>query len=97
MLREVIASAFQCVVFLERRRGRDGAYRRMVTQINEVSGLVTDEVTVQKPLFKLQDGQLRWTNQWPHDRLKRRIYEAGLGDADIEAALAGRWTIDEGR
>ncbi|NJM40708.1 MAG: hypothetical protein HC853_08020 [Anaerolineae bacterium] len=49
MLREVIAAAFQCVVFLERRRQPDGSYRRFVTQITEVNGLVNDGVTVQNP------------------------------------------------
>jgi pilus assembly protein CpaF len=97
VLREVIASAFQCVVFLERRRQPDGSFHRYVTQITEVNGFVTDNTTVQKPLFRL-DGSpstsfgagLRWTQQWPHERIKRRIHDAGFSDADIEAALTGR-------
>jgi len=90
MLREVIASAFQCVVFLERRRQPDGSFKRYVTQINEVNGHVVDGVTVQKPLFIFDDGQLQWTRQWPHERIKHRIHDAGYTDADIEAALSGQ-------
>lgn len=89
MLREVIASAFQCVVFLERRRQPDGSFKRFVTQINEVNGHVVDGVTVQKPLFVFENGQLCWTRQWPHERIKRRIHDAGFSDADIERALVG--------
>ena len=90
MLHEIIASAFQCVVFMERRRLSDGSYRRTVTQINEVNGYVSDGLTVQKPLFLFEGGELSWSNQWPHDRLKRHIFEAGFSDRDIEAALTGR-------
>ena len=88
-LREVISSAFQCVVFLERRRQPDGSFKRFVTQINEVNGHVVDSVTVQKPLFHFEDGQLHWTRQWPHERIKRRIHDAGFDDSDIESALTG--------
>lgn len=88
-LREVIASAFQCVVFLERRRQPDGSFKRFVTQINEVNGHVVDSVTVQKPLFQFEDGQLHWTRQWPHERIKRRVHDAGFDDNDIESALTG--------
>ena len=96
MLREIIAAAFQCVVFMERRRLADGSYRRTVTQINEVNGFVNDGLTVQKPLFQWASGELRWSNQWPHERLKARIHEAGFSDRDIEAALAGRARLWEG-
>jgi pilus assembly protein CpaF len=89
MLREVIASAFQCVIFLERRRQPDGAFRRFVTQITEVNGFVSDNVTVQKPLFRFEQGELRWTQQWPHERIKGRIHDAGFSDDDIHAALTG--------
>ena len=95
VLREIIASAFQCVVFAERRRQVDGSFRRFVTQITEVSGVVSDGVTALKPLFRFEDGELRWTKQWPHERIRRRIHEAGFSDRDIEAALTGRarlWT-----
>lgn len=95
MLREIIASAFQCVVFLERRRQPDGSYRRYVTEITEVNGLVNDSVTVQKPLFALIDGELRWTGQWPHERIKRRILEHGFSERDIEMALSGRGRLWE--
>lgn len=78
MLREVIASAFQMVVFIERKRQPDGSFRRFVSQINEVNGFVSDGVTVQKPLFRYEDGELRWTNQWPHDRISKRITNAGV-------------------
>jgi pilus assembly protein CpaF len=98
MLREVIASAFQCVVFLERRRQPDGSFRRFVTQITEVNGFVTDNTTVQKPLFRFEGSDpstsfgagLLWTQQWPHERIKRRIHDAGFSEDDIEAALTGR-------
>ena len=89
VLREIIASAFQCVVFAERRRQPDGSFRRYVAQITEVSGVVSDGVTAQKPLFRFEDGELRWTKQWPHERIRRRIHEAGFSDRDIEAALTG--------
>jgi hypothetical protein len=90
MLREVIASAFQMVVFIERNRQPDGSFRRFVSQINEVNGFVSDGVTVQKPLFRYEDGELRWTNQWPHDRISKRIFDAGFTHRDIEQALTGR-------
>jgi pilus assembly protein CpaF len=90
MLREVIAAAFQCVVFLERRRQLDGSYRRLVTQITEVNGLVADGVTVQKPMFTFSSGELVWTKQWPHERLLRRLSEHGFTQRDIELALQGK-------
>ncbi len=89
-LREIIASAFQCIVFLERRRRPDGSFQRYVTQITEVNGLVSDGLTAQKPLFRFADGELRWTQQWPHDRIRQRIHDAGFTDRDIEAALTGQ-------
>jgi len=90
MLREVIASAFQMVVFIERRRLPDGSFKRFVSQINEVNGFVSDEVTVQKPLFRYDFGELRWTNQWPHERISKRMIDAGFTENDIEQALSGR-------
>ncbi|NJM42123.1 MAG: CpaF family protein [Anaerolineae bacterium] len=96
MLREVIASAFQMVVFIERRRQPDGSFKRFVTQINEINGFVSDGVTVQKPLFRYENGELRWSQQWPHDRIKKRILDAGFVERDIEQALTGRarfWEI----
>jgi hypothetical protein len=86
------------VVFLERRRQPDGSFRRHVTQITEVNGFVTDNTTVQKPLFRFEGSDpstsfgagLRWTQQWPHERIKRRIQDAGFSEDDIEAALTGR-------
>lgn len=94
-LREIIASAFQCVVMLERRRNPDGSYQRLVTQINEVNGFISDGMAQQKPLFRLVDGQLKWTRQWPHDRLKRRILDAGFSEKDIQDALEGRTRLWE--
>ena len=89
MLREVIAAAFQCVVYLERRRQPDGSYRRFVTQITEVNGLVADGVTVQKPIFTFSGGALVWTKQWPHERILRCLFEHGFTNRDVEQALTG--------
>jgi Flp pilus assembly CpaF family ATPase len=90
-MREIIASAFQCVVFLERHRQPDGSFRRFVTQINEVNGMVSDGVTNQKQMFRFDNGKLIWTKQWPHDRIKRRMAEHGFSEEDIRKALEGRW------
>ena len=79
-LKEVIASAFQIVVFLERQRMPDGSYRRLVTQINEVNGLVSDGVINQKQLFRMEGGQLVWTKAWPHERVRRRLGEANVSE-----------------
>jgi hypothetical protein len=86
----VIASAFQVVVFLERRRQPDGSVRRSVTEIVEVNGFVTDGQVNQRPIFRVKDGRLQWTGNWPHERIKRRLYEAGFSDDDIQGALGGR-------
>ena len=99
-LREIIASAFQCVVFLERRRQLDGSYRRFVTQINEVNGFVSDGITNQKPLFKQAstNGELIWTGQWPHERIKKRLAYAGFSEQDLSDALQGRsrpWVLPQ--
>jgi pilus assembly protein CpaF len=88
-LKEVIASAFQVVVFLERRRQPDGSVCRHVTEIVEVNGFVTDGVVNQRPIFRVKDGRLQWTGNWPHERIKRRLYEAGFSDDDIQGALGG--------
>jgi pilus assembly protein CpaF len=89
-LREIVAAAFQCVVFLERRRQPDGSFRRFVSEIVELNGFVSDGVINQKSLFRMQDGQLEWTRNWPHERIKRRLHEAGFTDRDIQDALMGR-------
>ncbi|NJM41948.1 MAG: Flp pilus assembly complex ATPase component TadA [Anaerolineae bacterium] len=89
-LRGIIASAFQCVVFLERRRQADGGYRRCVTQINEVNGFVADGVSNQLPLFQFADGALMWTGNWPHPRIVKRIRDAGFDESVIQDALQGR-------
>jgi len=86
-LREAVASAFQLVIFLERIRQADGAYRRYVTEIVELNGFVSDGVVNQKKLFALQNGKLAWTQHWPHERTRRRLLEAGFTDRDIEEAL----------
>jgi hypothetical protein len=38
----------------------------------------------------MQNGMLTWTKLWPHERIKRRMRDAGFSDSDIEAALTGR-------
>lgn len=88
--KEVIASAFQCIVFLERRRQPDGAYHRFVTQIHEVNGFVNAGMPQQLPLFEMRDGQLVWTGHWPHRRMLDRISQAGFGEQDVQAVLAGQ-------
>ena len=54
------------------------------------NGLVSDEVVNQKQLFRFINGRLEWTRQWPHERIKRRIAEAGFGEEQVRAALEGR-------
>jgi pilus assembly protein CpaF len=89
-LKEVISSAFQTIVFLERRRQPDGSFRRFVTEIDELNGFVSDGQVNQKSIFRLRDNQLLWTGNWPHERIKRRILEAGFADRDVQDALSGR-------
>lgn len=89
-LRQLIASAFQVAVFLERRREPDGSFRRYVAAINEHNGLVTDGNIHRQPMFTMQSGVLTWTKLWPHERIKRRITDAGFSNVEIEAALTGR-------
>jgi Flp pilus assembly CpaF family ATPase len=89
-LRQLIASAFQVAVFLERRRQPDGSFRRFVTAINEHNGLVTEGNIQRQPMFAMQNGVLIWTKLWPHERIKRRMADASFNDSDIESALTGR-------
>ncbi len=89
-LRQLIASAFQVAVFLERRRQPDGSFRRYVAAINEHNGLVTDGNIQRQPMFAMQNGNLAWTKLWPHERIKRRLFDAGFQDGDVETALTGR-------
>jgi Flp pilus assembly CpaF family ATPase len=89
-LRQLIASAFQVAVFLERRRLTDGSFKRSVAAINEHNGLVTDGNIHRQPMFTMQQGVLAWTKLWPHERIKRRLFDAGFHDVDIESALTGR-------
>ena len=89
-VKEAVASAFQCVVFLRRFPQPDGSFRRCVIEIAELNGFVNDGVVNQKLLFKLTNGRLEWTRQWPHERTRQRILDAGFTQGDIEAALAGR-------
>lgn len=89
-LRQLIASAFQIVVFLEKRRRRDGSLHRYVSAINELNGFVSDHAIHRQALFQMQDGHLEWTRVWPHERIKRRILEAGFTENDIDDALNGR-------
>ena len=89
-LKDIVAAAFQQVVFLERRRQPDGSFQRTVTELVELNGFVSDGVINQKPIFRLQNGRLEWTKNWPHERTKRRLLDAGFTDKDIQDALAGR-------
>jgi pilus assembly protein CpaF len=89
-LKRMVARAFQMIVFIERRRQPDGSYRRFVTQINELNGHVQSDQITQQKLFETQNGQLAWTRAQPHERTKRRFYEAGFTDKDILDALNGR-------
>ncbi len=89
-LREQIARAFQIVVFIERHYLPDGSSKRIVTQINELSGLVQNELISQTRLFQLNERGLEWTRAHPHDRIKKRFHEAGISDKDVMDALAGR-------
>ena len=43
-----------------------------------------------QPMCTMQDSSLTWTKLWPHERIKRRLTDAGFSDRDIEAALTGR-------
>jgi pilus assembly protein CpaF len=91
-LREIAASAFQCVVHIERRYGPDGVCERRVRRINEVNGHVADGVINQRPIFDTgADGALVWTRGFPHERVKRRMHQAGFDDRQIHDALSGAW------
>jgi pilus assembly protein CpaF len=86
-MREAVAAAFQLIVFLQRMRLPNGSFARFVTEIVELNGLVGDGVVQQRKLFAWQAGRLEWTRQWPHERTKRRLFEAGFSDRDIESAF----------
>jgi pilus assembly protein CpaF len=93
-LQDYIAAAFQTVVFLKRVRAPSGATRRFVTEIVDVSGYVQNGRISQHKLFErrggAETGALVWTRNWPHERSKTRILEAGFSEAHIEAALNGQ-------
>jgi Flp pilus assembly CpaF family ATPase len=89
-LKEYVASAFQCIVYLERQRLRDGSTQRQVTQIIEVPGFTQNEQVSTVALFARTAKGLAWTRAYPSERTKQRIYAAGFTDQDIEAALNGR-------
>ena len=89
-LKDIVAAAFQYIVFLERRRQPDGSFHRTVAEIVELNGFVSDGLINQKPLFQTQNGKLEWTKNWPHERIKSRFYDAGFTDRDIQDALSGR-------
>ncbi|NJM40709.1 MAG: hypothetical protein HC853_08025 [Anaerolineae bacterium] len=38
----------------------------------------------------MTDGELCWTKQWPHERLKHRLNQHGFTERDIEQALSGK-------
>jgi pilus assembly protein CpaF len=87
---EFVAAAFQVVVFLARRRQPDGSFRRGVVEIVESPGHVREGRPVLNPIFTLRDGTLTWTNYRLHDAVRQKIINAGFGERDIEAALAGK-------
>jgi pilus assembly protein CpaF len=89
-LQDYVATAFQCIVFLKRVRQADGSIRRFVTEIAELNGFVPNGKINQQRLFEWRDGALVWTRNWPHEHIKARIRDAGLGESLIEAALTGR-------
>jgi pilus assembly protein CpaF len=89
-LRQMIASSFQVVVFLERRRMSNGAFQRQVTAIHELNGLIGDGAIHRTAIFEQRDGALVWTGNWPHGRIRRRISESGFAQRDVEAALNGK-------
>lgn len=89
-LKDIVAAAFQYIVFLERRRQPDGSFHRAVTEIVELNGFVSDGVVNQKPIFLYQNGRLEWTKNWPHERIKRRFFDAGFTDRDVQDALSGQ-------
>lgn len=99
-MREIIAQAFQVIVFLQRRRQPDGSFRRGVVEIMECNGYVRDGKINLVPIFALSPaGRLEWTGHRPHERIKRRIFDAGFSEQDIEDALNGRaqhWRSREG-
>jgi pilus assembly protein CpaF len=87
---EFVASAFQLVIFLARRRQPDGSFKRSVVEIIESPGHVREGRVVLNPIFTLRDGRLVWTNYRLHERLREKIINAGFSDTDIEAALQGK-------
>jgi Flp pilus assembly CpaF family ATPase len=87
---EFVASAFQLVVFLARRRMPDGSYKRGVLEIVESPGHVREGRPVLNPIFVLRDGKLTWTNYRLHERVREKIINAGFSEAEIEAALQGK-------
>ena len=89
-LKEYVASAFQCIVYLERQRLPDGSTKRFVTQIVEVPGFMQNEQVSTVSLFARTSNGLEWTHAFPSERTKQRIYAAGFTDHDIEDALNGR-------
>jgi pilus assembly protein CpaF len=92
VLNEQISVAFQGMVHVERRRQRDGSFKRMISQINESSGHVQHERITQQRMFELRDSGLEWTRALPCERVLHRMLDAGYSQRDIEDALSGRST-----
>jgi hypothetical protein len=61
-----------------------------VVEIVESPGHVREGRPVLNPIFTLRDGVLTWTNYRLHDAVRQKIINAGFGERDIEAALAGK-------
>ncbi|NJM39297.1 MAG: CpaF family protein [Anaerolineae bacterium] len=90
-LKSMVARAFHLVVFIERRTQVDGSSRRMITQINELSGHVQNDVISQQRLFEYTPAQgLVWTKAMPQERTKRRLVDAGITEKLMLDALNGR-------
>jgi pilus assembly protein CpaF len=90
-LKNMVARAFQFVVFIERRTLPDGSNKRLITQINELTGHVQNDVVSQQRLFEYSPAQgLSWTKAMPHERTKRKLADAGVTEKVMLDALNGR-------
>ena len=89
-LKGMVARAFQMVVFIERKLMPDGSNRRLITQINELSGHVQNDLVSQQRLFEMTPQGLTWTKAQPQDRTRRYLRNAGFTDQDVIDALNGR-------
>jgi len=81
-----IATALHLVVHLTRIRLPDGSETRRVTGVGEVRDRLEGEEIVVEPLWEWDGETLRWTGNFPSERLRKRLLERAGYDFRAEVA-----------